>query len=326
MRTYRWKSRFLCGMLVVLVCPAPGCVSLQQFRALEARLSSQEDEAIENRRELEELKAQQQTVRTDQADIKADMIDLHTQMQEVSGKISSSDHEEARAVKSSEALGESMLLQLNQLQQEMQTAQSRIARVEKFFGLKYKPAPEPAKPPVDTSGPVPPPDPGAGPVPTPDPGSGVTSGTSGTQVAPDTGQEPFKPEQAYEAAYGLHKAGQYANARKAFEQFVWTYPDSPLVDNALFWIGETYYQSGDYENAILMYQKVMDKHPKGSKAPDSLLKMAYSLEKIGEPQAATAVLNRLVKEYPKASQVSLARKKIQQLNPGAKNVEKDRGQ
>jgi len=303
-------------MLVALACAAPGCVSLQQFRALEARVNNQEDETIENTRELEELKAQQQSMATDQADIKADMIDLRTQMQEVSGKISSSDHEEARALKNSEALGESVLLQLSQLQQEMQSSQARIARVEKFFGLKYKPAPAPAKPPASTSGPVPP----------TDPGSDVTTGTSGTQVAPDPGKEPFKPEEAYEAAYGLHKAGQYANARRAFEQFVLTYPDSPLVDNALFWIGETYYQSGDYENAILMYQKVLDKHAKGSKAPDSLLKMAYSLEKIGEPQAATAVLNRLVKEYPKASQVSLARKKIQQLNPGSQKMEKDRGQ
>jgi tol-pal system protein YbgF len=316
MRTVRWKSRFLCGVLVVLVWPAPGCVSLQQFRALEARLNNQEDEAAETRREMEELKAQQQGVAADQADIKADMIDLRTQLQEFSGKISSSKHDEARALKSTEALGESVLLQMNQLQQDMQSAQSRIARVEKFFGLKYKPAPAPAQPPVKTSSPVPP----------PETGSGVTTETSGTQVAPDTGEEPFKPEEAYEAAYGLHKAGQYANARRAFEQFVQTYPDSALVDNALFWIGETYYQAGDYENAILMYQKVIDKHPKGSKAPDSLLKMAYSLEKIGEPQAATAVLNRLVKEYPKASQVSLARKKIQQLNPGAQKVEKDRGQ
>ena len=89
-------------------------------------------------------------------------------------------------------------------------------------------------------------------------------------------KKELSAEEAYEMAYHLFKSNENEAARKALDQFVQRYPQSSLVDNALFWMGETYYRTEDYENAVLKYQQVVKEYPKGSKGPDALLKMAGS--------------------------------------------------
>ncbi len=308
MLTHPSKIRFVCCLLVLLAGLAAGCVSKQSFLDLEERSRRQEKALLQARKDLktlqQEIGKEQDAIRSDQADIKADMLDLHTEVQQLTGQLSSSHHEGSQAARNSEVLGESMVLQLSNTQKEMRDTQDRVTRIEDFFGLKQKPSARTRK----------------------KPGKGASkSGASGKKAAVPAPKKSFSPEEAYEAAFRLYKSNKYKTARTAFEAFVKKYPRSSLVDNALFWTGETYYFSGDYENAILQYQIVLEKYPKGSKAPDALLKMGYALEKIGEPKAAVAALEKLVKTYPKASQAGVARRKIQQLKPGKAEAEKDRG-
>jgi tol-pal system protein YbgF len=313
MLTFGWKPFLICAVLAAFWVPAQGCVSKESFRAIEEHSHQQEAELARTRTELKKIRKEQDAVRAEQAELRADLIDLHTEIQNLRGQVSLSVHSEDQSARNSEALGESLLLQVSNLQRELHSTQSRVGRVEDYFGLKQTEAVE--KPPKPAKAAVAPPSSEKKP----------KTGTSGAKNENDGKNKPFSPEEAYEAAFRLHKAAQYENARKAFEQFVRMYPQSSLVDNALFWIGETYYRTGEYGQAILQYQKVLDKYPKGSKAPDSLLKMGYALEKIGEQQAAVAALNKLMKEYPKASQAELARKKIQQLIPAKTDGKKDRG-
>jgi tol-pal system protein YbgF len=126
-------------------------------------------------------------------------------------------------------------------------------------------------------------------------------------------------------AYHLFKSNENEAARKAFDQFILRYPQSSLVDNALFWMGETHYRMQDYENAVLRYQQVVSEYPKGSKGPDALLKMGYALEKMKEPGAAIAAMEKLLKVYPKAPQAKLATRKIEQLRSGQAEKKKDKG-
>ncbi len=51
----------------------------------------------------------------------------------------------------------------------------------------------------------------------------------------------------YEAALEKFRAGDFAEARKEFANFVNTYPNSGYMPSARFWLGNTQYAGRDYE-------------------------------------------------------------------------------
>src|SRR5438874_6589503 len=90
--------------------------------------------------------------------------------------------------------------------------------------------------------------------------------------APHTTATP-RPLQTAQIADNYRKAlmlfGQtrYADARGAFQQVFNAYTNAQLADNALFWIGETYYAAGDYSNATKYYNRVISEFADQNKAP-----------------------------------------------------------
>jgi tol-pal system protein YbgF len=229
------------------------------------------------------------------------------------GELSSGLHDKEVEGKERESLEASVALQLSYLQQQMETTEARLARIEDYFGLKPLAGTKTEKKPMQQA---------SAPPPKADGGEKAVALVAPAAVPP---KKELSPEEAYEMAYHLFKSNENEAARKAFDQFIRRYPESSLVDNALFWIGETYYRLGDYENAVLNYQQVIKKYPKGSKGPDALLKMGYALEKMNEPAAATAAMEKLLKTYPKAPQVKLATRKIEQLKSNQPGPKKDKG-
>ncbi len=61
-----------------------------------------------------------------------------------------------------------------------------------------------------------------------------------------------------------------------FQQFLQSYPQSSLADNAQYWLGESYYVTRDFQNAAAAFQTVLDRWPDSRKAPDALLKLGYT--------------------------------------------------
>jgi len=306
----------IAGFLVLV--PVLGCVSAESFRLLEQRSHAQETEIARARKErdalAEELRKQQGALRVDLAELQADLDEVRSEIQRLGGQVSLREYREEEAARTSEAMGESLVLQVSNLQREMHATQSRIGRVEDFFGLK-QPGTEAGAPKAGRPASAPPP-------PEVPPRTGPSDPPAEPQGADD---RSFTQQEAYEAAYRLFKAGQFRNAREAFERFIELNPQSSLVDNALFWIGETHYRSEDFPSAILRYEQVLERFPNGSKVPDAMLKMGYALEKIQEPQAAAAILDKLVKDHPQSPQAGLASKKIRQLTPAKTDEKRDRG-
>ena len=54
---------------------------------------------------------------------------------------------------------------------------------------------------------------------------------------------------AYVQAFDVLKSGNYAAPIAGFKQFLATYPQSALADNAQYWLGEAYYVTRDFDNA-----------------------------------------------------------------------------
>src|SRR5574337_1095454 len=75
------------------------------------------------------------------------------------------------------------------------------------------------------------------------------------------------PEALYNRGQDLFISGRYDDARKAFLALVKDFPGDDLADNALYWVGESYYSEKDYGTALLKFKEAADRYPEGNKAP-----------------------------------------------------------
>jgi len=136
--------------------------------------------------------------------------------------------------------------------------------------------------------------------------SEATGGEPSAEVKTDS-------KTAYDACYKLFKNGQYAKARGEFQKFLKQHPNTTYSDNALFWIGETWYIEEKYEKAIVEYEKVIKGFPTGDKVPDALLKQGMSFQKLGDKASAKIVYQQIIKKYPQTNQAKAARAKSSEL-------------
>ena len=126
-------------------------------------------------------------------------------------------------------------------------------------------------------------------------------------------EESPTPEELYTKAQELFLAGRYRDARVVFSELATTYPAHELTDNALYWLGETYYTEQNYAKALKVFKSIVENYPKTNKAPDAMLKWGYSLIEMEKTEQARGVLERLIKSYPHSEAAHKARDKLEKL-------------
>ena len=144
--------------------------------------------------------------------------------------------------------------------------------------------------------------------------------TSVQPVAPATDQAPVQRALVgaqladnYRQAIILVGRGRHTDAREIFEQVFAGDPSGDLADNALFWIGETYFAAGDYTNAVRFYTRVVNEFSEENKAPDALFKTALAQAKTGDLALARRTLQQVVDRYPYSSTASSAKAEMQRI-------------
>jgi tol-pal system protein YbgF len=118
---------------------------------------------------------------------------------------------------------------------------------------------------------------------------------------------------AYNQAFDMLKAGKYPDAIGAFSQFLKTWPQSSLADNAQYWLGESYYVTRDFQNAAAAFQAVLDRWPDSRKAPDALLKLGYTQAELKHIAQARATLASVSTRFPGSDAANLAAARLLQL-------------
>lgn len=101
--------------------------------------------------------------------------------------------------------------------------------------------------------------------------------------------------------------------RTLLTEFLAAEPNSFLVPNALYWIGESYYLDKNYAQAILSFKDVTRRYPKHHKAAAALLKIGMCYAMLGEKDNASLYLRALLQDHPKSEPAPAARKKLQEL-------------
>lgn len=121
--------------------------------------------------------------------------------------------------------------------------------------------------------------------------------------------ETKSKQQIYDEALGLYNKGDYDKAIENFEQFVIVYPQDALTDNALYWIGESYYALKKYNDALTYFHRIVVDFPNADKVPSALYKVALSLENLGMQKEAEGALRELIARFPNTEEAKEARKR-----------------
>lgn len=106
---------------------------------------------------------------------------------------------------------------------------------------------------------------------------------------------------AYDYAYSFIKARDFGRAEAEFAKFMTKYPNHPLVSNAKYWYGETFYVRGGYEKSARIFAEGYQKFPKGPKAASNLLKLGMALTGMGKTDDACIAYKQLKKDYAQSS-------------------------
>lgn len=117
----------------------------------------------------------------------------------------------------------------------------------------------------------------------------------------------------FDAALEKFRAGEFAEARQSFANFVNTYPSSGYVPSARFWLGNTQYAGRDYKEAIANFRSMLKAAPQHARAADASLSIANCQLELKDTKGAVKTLQDLVKTYPGTEATTTAQERLQRL-------------
>lgn len=118
---------------------------------------------------------------------------------------------------------------------------------------------------------------------------------------------------AYDDAFKSLRAGDYVKSSRDFRNFIQQYPDSPLLPNAFYWLGESYYATSNYQVAMEAFQHLVTQFPQSEKVPDALLKVGYSQIELKQVDAGKTTLKNVTAKYPGSKAAGLAQERLRRL-------------
>ena len=117
----------------------------------------------------------------------------------------------------------------------------------------------------------------------------------------------------FDAALGVFRSGQFAQAQTAFAEFVKRYPQSGYTPSALFWLGNAQYATRNYNEAIANFRSMLSLAPDHAKAPEAVLSIANCQIELKDTRAARRTLEDLTKAYPHSDAAHAGRERLSRL-------------
>ena len=117
----------------------------------------------------------------------------------------------------------------------------------------------------------------------------------------------------FDAALGIFRGGQFAQAQTAFAEFVKRYPQSGYNASALFWLGNAQYATRNYNEAIANFRSMLSLAPDHAKAPEAVLSIANCQIELKDTRAARRTLEDLTKAYPQSEAAQAGRERLARL-------------
>ncbi len=223
-----------------------------------------------------------------QVDLVVKLDQVAADIQTIQGRIEEQAHTLSDVAKG----GDDQSYRFNQLSARLDTLDARLTEQERR----------------GTSQPT-----GAPPAGGPEPAPGAAPGQDRVVLPGRTPLNGLSPVEAYNLAYNDYVKGSYELAIQGFGGFLQQYPSSILVPHALYWLGESFYQTKQFPQAIEQYERLIAQYPKNEKLPGALLKEGFAYAAAGDKTKAKGALRRVLEEFPHAGEVNLAKEKLAEL-------------
>jgi tol-pal system protein YbgF len=123
----------------------------------------------------------------------------------------------------------------------------------------------------------------------------------------------LSPQEVYNIAYSDYLKGNYQLAVDGFKLFLEQFSDSPVADDAAYWIGECFFSQGQYKEAASQFTELILNFPEGDKIPAAYLKKGLCLLELENKDEALAVFKLLISKYPFEEETKLAQEKIKEI-------------
>ncbi len=108
-------------------------------------------------------------------------------------------------------------------------------------------------------------------------------------------------------ADALRQKGDCEQAVQTIRRLIATFPKSPLLDQAHYWLAELAYGAGDMTTAIREYQKMIRDWPKSEFIPHALFGLGWAQLTQKDYAAAEKTFGRLVADFPEDDLIARAR-------------------
>ncbi|HVT17346.1 MAG TPA: tol-pal system protein YbgF [Thermoanaerobaculia bacterium] len=147
---------------------------------------------------------------------------------------------------------------------------------------------------------------------------GAAPPAAGPAPSPAAGSNGGDPQSLYNAAYSDYTKGSYDLAMRGFQQYVESFPNTPLAANATYWIGECYYRQRRYRQAIEQYDTVINRFLRSDKMASALLKKGYAHLELGERSQGVVQLRHVLRQFPTSDEANLARQRLREIGIDAR--------
>jgi TolA-binding protein len=129
----------------------------------------------------------------------------------------------------------------------------------------------------------------------------------------------------FQAAQAKPSPEAFAAATRSLSEFLEKSPGQPQSPDALFYLGESLWQSGKRDEAVAAWQRFVREHDKAPRLPEVLYALGVGQAETGNRDAAAATLERFATAFPKhalAADVALWRADLATAGTNAAAAEK----
>ena len=115
---------------------------------------------------------------------------------------------------------------------------------------------------------------------------------------------------AYQESFELIRRGDYEAAQIAFSNYIKSYQGSSFIDDAKFWLAESFYSQGNYIKALEIFENIQSQYPKSEKIMESILKSGFCYYELGNFEKSLTIFKQIITDYPNSSVSRLATEKL----------------
>jgi len=118
---------------------------------------------------------------------------------------------------------------------------------------------------------------------------------------------------SYDNAFIMVRKGEYENAVKAFKAFIRDCKNHELVENAHYWIGESYYSLEQFVDAIDEFEFLLKTYKSSVNTSRAMYKLGRCKQELGKETEAKAVFEKLIEEHSGTLESEQARERLKEL-------------